>query len=656
MASLNELHRRLAQLRRRRWLLRGGAALCLLLLVVLWSMALLFILDWGLRLSTSARVAILAISSVAWAVFAAFAIGAWFSRRESEAELALFVERNQTIDSDLVAALEFEQLGDHATSARFGSPRLRQAVVGRADRLSRQVDVFRGLNYRPLAIRAGMLAGSMLSLGLLALLFWTYASTFFERLLLAETPYPTRTRIVRLAINGQEFPPNAKGLVVRCPEGHPVELAVECTGDVPGSGRVELWELAGTARSEEPLLATTASDDSNLELRATIPRLLRNVGFKLHLGDAWTNPVELHVVSLPRVQVTLHTRPPEYLQGIVPASDGEPGALQVSVVDGSRVIVRLQSSKPLAPEGGAVLTVGGTSFAFRRIASEALGNGSSQLSASRDDAAKFSEIWELDDDASPLAAVTDTLAFEIQVTDVDGLQLPSPLPGYVRRQADRGPKATLQVTTRSVLPDAQPSVLFGALDDFGLAELQLEVLRQQADGKHQLLQSYQLPLGAHPTRLEPLLFTAPAELATMLDRAELPAEMKESLARTDFPDDVELSISVIRPGEVWNLQGREAPWHFAIKRDKQRGVLQVFRQFVLDLAPLQLEKGQELLLQVRAVDYRGEQQGDAAVSEPVALTVAGEAGVLADISEPDTRSLESLNRIIQRQLGIGESP
>ncbi len=648
MSPLQELHRRLAKLRRRRWMLRAGGALCALLLFVLWTLTLLFIFDWGLRLGSSARAVILIFSSLGWAAIAFVLIRPWFARRESETELALFVERQQHIDSDLVAALEFERLGA-VPSARRGSPLLQQAVLNRVGEMGRQVDVFRGVNYRPLIRRAGILGGSLLALGVLAVIFAPYTATFFDRLLLAETPYPTRTRITRLVINGQEYPPSARELVVRCSEGDPVELLVECAGVIPARGRVELWELDGNARGEEALQQDPEGISDTVSLRATLPRLLRNVGFQLHLGDAWTHPGQLQVVSLPRVQVSLHTIPPDYLQGVIPPTDGEPGALNATVVDGSRVVIRLSSSKHLHREQGATLTVGDKQFAFRRIepGEQAASPGKSQPD---------SELWLLDDDASPLAAVSDTIPFEIQVTDVDGLQLASPLQGYVRRKADRAPKATLQVTTRSVLPDARPSILFGAVDDFGLAKLQLDVLRQTAEGKPQLLESIQLPLAARPTRLEPLLFAIPATAAAALDRGELPAEILAGLAKDNFPQELALTVEPIRPGEVWNLVGPHRGWHFAVKRDKQSGVLQVFRQFVLDLSPLALETGQELLLVVRAVDYRGGQSGETAVSEPVALTVAGEAGVLADISEPDTRSLESLNRIIQRQLGIGESP
>ena len=646
MSPLIELHRRLASLRRRRFWLRAGTALSVILLVVLWSLVGLFVLDWALRLQTGPRLMVILAVVSAWAALAWWLLRPWWRTRETEIDLALYVQRQQRIDSDLVAALEFEQHQQRGDNDRWGSPDLQSAVIARAGEVGRNLDVYQGLSYRPLAVRGLALGVSLLVVGVTAAVMAPYASAFFSRLVLNDVPYPTKTQIVRLLINGQEYPVYAsRTVVVRCPEGRPVEIVAQGSGELPAAGRIELWEDGNPNRSHEPL-RPESSAAQNAAYKATIPRLLRNVHFQLHLGDAWTSPGQLQVVALPRVEVTLHTRPPAYLEGIVPASDGDPGAMQAAVVDGSKVIVRLASSKPLQEDGGAVLRIGDRSFPLRRI----------EEAAESDEPSGPAEYWELNDDASPLASVKDTIAFEIQVTDRDGLQLPSPIQGYIRRQADRPPKATLDITTRNVLPAAQPSVLFGAIDDYGLAELRLEVSRTGSDGKQQLLSTHTLPVPRRCRRLEPLLFTATPELAPALDRHQLPSEIERQLRETGLPPEVALHVATIRPGEVWNLADSQDAWHFAIKREKKHGMLQVFRQYVLNLEPLNVTPGNELFLTVRAIDYRGDEAGEESVSDPIVISVTGEAAVLADISEPDTRSLESLNRIIQRQLGIGESP
>jgi hypothetical protein len=76
----------------------------------------------------------------------------------------------------------------------------------------------------------------------------------------------------------------------------------------------------------------------------------------------------------------------------------------------------------------------------------------------------------------------------------------------------------------------------------------------------------------------------------------------------------------------------------------------------VDLAPLGLSKGDQLKLTFEAIDYRGSLAGKSALSEPLILHVTDERGVLAAMVEADERSARQLDAIIQRQLGIGESP
>jgi len=355
MSPLIELHRRLASLRRRRFWLRAGSALSVLLLVVLWSLVGLFIVDWALRLPVASRLAALLVTGAAWAAVAWWLVRPWWRQRETEIDLALSVQRQQKIDSDLVAALEFEA-AQQSDPIRRGSPVLQKAVIARAAELGRNLDVYQGLNYRPLITQAATLAASLLMVGVLAAVFAPYAQAFFRRLALSDVPYPTRTRVVRLVINDQEVPAfSLEPIVIHCPEGRPVEIVAQCEGELPPAGRIELWEAGNPSRSFEPLRPADPSQQTQ-QYQATIPRLLRNVGFQVHLGDAWTSPGKLQVVALPRVEVTLHAQPPDYLADRIPATEGEPGAMQATVVDGSRVTVRLRSTKPLQPEGGAVLT------------------------------------------------------------------------------------------------------------------------------------------------------------------------------------------------------------------------------------------------------------------------------------------------------------
>ena len=74
------------------------------------------------------------------------------------------------------------------------------------------------------------------------------------------------------------------------------------------------------------------------------------------------------------------------------------------------------------------------------------------------------------------------------------------------------------------------------------------------------------------------------------------------------------------------------------------------------MSQLGLEKGDRLKLTVEVLDYRGDQDGVWASSEPIYLEVSDESGVLAAISETDERSEQRLDDLIRRELGIGDEP
>src|SRR5262245_10487730 len=125
MTRLAPLRDRLADLRRRRAAVRWGAGMAALGLAVLWTLAVAFLIDWALEMSKPQR-AVMILSGVAVIVWAVrrFA-GPWLRVTESELDMALLVERQQRIDSDLVAALQFES----PEAPRWGSAQLETAVI-----------------------------------------------------------------------------------------------------------------------------------------------------------------------------------------------------------------------------------------------------------------------------------------------------------------------------------------------------------------------------------------------------------------------------------------------------------------------------------------------------------------------------------------------
>jgi hypothetical protein len=77
--------------------------------------------------------------------------------------------------------------------------------------------------------------------------------------------------------------------------------------------------------------------------------------------------------------------------------------------------------------------------------------------------------------------------------------------------------------------------------------------------------------------------------------------------------------------------------------------------YTLRLEPLSLVKGDQLKLTLEVIDFRGDDQGKSALSEPVVLQVTDVPGFLASMVESDEQSARRLDAIIQRQLGIGDT-
>ena len=73
---------------------------------------------------------------------------------ESEIDMALLVERQQEIDSDLVAAIQFEA----PEAARWGSPQLESAVIDYVASVGRGINVFEGFSREQMLRRGGLLA------------------------------------------------------------------------------------------------------------------------------------------------------------------------------------------------------------------------------------------------------------------------------------------------------------------------------------------------------------------------------------------------------------------------------------------------------------------------------------------------------------------
>lgn len=658
-SALLHLRRNLAALGAARRRVRAGAAWSAVGAAAIVGLLAFWALDVAFELSVPQR--LLVLTGVAFGLVAVFRKAArpLLGIRESEIELALQVERRQQIDSDLVAALQFEQ----PAAAQWGSVQLESAVVRYVADVGRKIDVFDGFDNRLLRRRAGWLAATGGLLALLAVLFPGHAAALFHRLLLGARHYPTRTVLERVVVDRQEVLERTLDATsprpARAPQSHPVRFWLVCSGELPESAQLRLTgETTDAARridfvrlTDEERKSRLAAVDRLLErivagrepapsgqkltetlatLRCDAPeaaakwpaeaadvddfravrdalgktlagwaesvgttavyegelgRLVDSIAYKLYAGDAWTDPATVTMIPLPVVEPRLVVTPPDYARDSAP--ENAPGARQVSVLEGSRLDVGIActNGKPLeaawvswqTPEGPRSLPMKAT------------------------DEQKLN--WRLPLDDSPFGAVRQEIRFDLQVRDVDGMQLESPVGALVRLRADRPPTASIDVVHRVVLPGARPKIVYRVHDDFGVARIVLHVEMEAGENKRSATAAGDAPEG----------------------RSE--ASVRKQ------------SFELLPEGRP--LRGEQLPRT---------------APYELDLRPLGLAKGDRLKLVLEVVDDRGGTPGETASSEPLFLEISDESGVLAAILEADERSEQRLTEIIKRQLGIGEAP
>src|SRR5262249_7559830 len=176
-SKIAPLHAHLAALRRQRWGLRVVRGAMLLGVVLLVALAVDFLFDWLLTLSRAQRGVLLAVlwGLALWGLrrFVWPAIVA----RETDVDLALLVERQEGIDSDLVAALQFES----SEAPSWGSVQLEEAVVDYVADFGNTLRVKRGLSGTRLSRTALALAGTAGVLCLAAAIYPNHVAVFFNR-------------------------------------------------------------------------------------------------------------------------------------------------------------------------------------------------------------------------------------------------------------------------------------------------------------------------------------------------------------------------------------------------------------------------------------------------------------------------------------------
>ncbi len=458
MNRLAILRIRLQSLRLARWAVRQAAALALLLTALLAGWMLAGWLDWSLNLSLPLR----AILLVAWGTGLAAFFHRWIwpelAVTESLEDVALVVEQEHGIDSDLIAALQF----DGRQAPAWGSSRLSSAVIEYVAEFSQTLDVYRGFRWGRLPRRGGF-AGCLLAASALWMLFWpAHVSAFWNRFWLGAARYPTKTRIVELLVNGRTVPVfHHQPERLSIPQDQPLNLTVHLAGDidVPVTAAV----LGQTSR-EQTAWNLTPDEDSDGRFKFVAPIVAESSRISVRAGDAEADPIDLQLIPLPVVDVLWTAEPPAYALG-GPLASVPAGARQFAALQGSQLDLIVRSmNKPL------------------RSVTLRLPDGTIPLQPEQ---GTGHLTWKLPPSA-PLREFREALRYELEVIDVDGLSPPAPITGEIRLQADRLPRVAAAVVSHRVLPTAAPKITYGATDDFGVKAVRWQIEIVRATGEPQL--------------------------------------------------------------------------------------------------------------------------------------------------------------------------
>ncbi len=574
--------------RRRARLLTGGSRMVLAIIV---AGVTIFLLDWTFSSGRLVRCLMLLGAAVAVARVYWRRVRPGLAKRESEIEIALAIEKQQGIDSDLVAALEFadnRRVGP-ASATTSGSAALRDAVIEYVADFGRTWQMPPEATDPRLRRRMAWLAAALVGIGAAAALRPDFAGAFLNRMFLGSAHYPTRTRIESLVIGGTSIDvAPGSAAEVQSPLGRAVGFEVGVGGEMPRLVRMRLEsvttgdateiellpDIVPPVRSGSPPVGTEAARPK-ATFAARLPKLVESVDAQVFAGDAWTDPVRVMAIAPPLIDLAISATPPAYAGGGSerPAN----GARQVTVLEGSHVGVTVRcTNKKLA---SATLVIDGVEYPLRPTASP--------VAVATD--------WELVEADSPLARLERTVSFELRVVDEDGLGTDVPLVGSVRAKPDAPPRVTADAQTRLVLPRAAPRLTWRVADDHAVAAVTV-VVEAIAAG----------PGGDSGTE-------AGSE-RTITIPAPLPVGTAGWVGRESLP-----------------LEG----------------------SLTVPLQPLGLAMGDQVRITVRAADYRGAVVGREAESEPIVLEVTDEQGILAALTETDERSVQQLDAIIDRELRVG---
>ena len=194
MANLSPLHHGIKRVRRYRSIARLGSSVAQWVTAAGWLFLATFALDWLTGMDTVERIVLLALEiAVLFWLFKKYLVPA-LSVRESLIGIAAKIETNQNVQSDLVAALQFND----ADMNQFGSTQLRNQVVEDTASLSPSIDYLFGFSRPELWQSLIKGFGTIAVIVTIALAAPDYFNVFLQRIALGGDSYPTKTVILSL--------------------------------------------------------------------------------------------------------------------------------------------------------------------------------------------------------------------------------------------------------------------------------------------------------------------------------------------------------------------------------------------------------------------------------------------------------------------------
>jgi len=320
------------------WRLRSYLALdglAVIAAVVVAAGAAHLLLDWWWRLRVDMRAALLALIAAGLGVLAWRRIVRPWRGAPSPSRpwrMALLVERRfPELHSVLISAVRFGR--GEVGPAEANSPQLVGAVLRQATQQVAKLPLEQVLDHRRARRSAGVVAGLTTLVATAFLIAPGTLGLWFDRaVLLADTPWPQRTRLV-VESDGGEF---------RAARGDDLEIHASVPPGYEAPRLVEIVYTTADGRAARDHMVRVGERG----YRHTFSRLTEELEFYLRGGDDQTRTYAVRLADRPAVeQVTVTVIPPSYT-GLA-AYRLPQGQRSVEVLPGSEVRWSVLPSKPI---------------------------------------------------------------------------------------------------------------------------------------------------------------------------------------------------------------------------------------------------------------------------------------------------------------------